>query len=120
MKLAFLLLFSLFAAHSSWTVAHDTASGLTIHYPKDWRRDTAPQNFTIVNFPEKDTPPQVLIPMNKASIMVAAPPVKSQNIPSPPAILAPASSPLTDISMRSICSIAANSNATSTWPFIHA
>jgi hypothetical protein len=77
MKLALALFFGLSAGNSAWTTAHDARSGLTIHYPKDWRRDTAPQNFTIVNFTEKDTPRQLLVPMNKASIMLAAPPVQS-------------------------------------------
>lgn len=77
MKLTLVLLFGLFAGNAPWPATHDARSGLTIHYPKGWRRDMDPQNFTIVNFPEKDTPRQLLVPLNKASIMFAAPPVKS-------------------------------------------
>jgi hypothetical protein len=77
MKPALILLFGMAGTIPAWITTHDTRSGLTIQYPRNWRRDTAPENFTIVNFPEKDAPPQLLVPMNKASIMLAAPPVKS-------------------------------------------
>ena len=57
----------------------DARTSLIIHYPKGWRIDHDASLFMIVNFPERDRPPQLLVPAGKAMIMIDAPPVHSMD-----------------------------------------
>ena len=56
---------------------HDSHSGLIIHSPANWYVDPDSSAFTIESFPAKKRPPQVLVPVGGARILIAAPQVKS-------------------------------------------
>ncbi len=70
----FLFAVALFA---KTVTTHDIGSGLVIHSPADWHVDADSSAFTIESFPAKKRPPQVLVPLGGARIMIAASPVKS-------------------------------------------
>jgi hypothetical protein len=73
-----LAIFLFAAALLAGTVTtHDSRSGLVIHAPSGWHVDPDSAAFAIESFPARKRPPQVLVPLGGARIMVAAPPVKS-------------------------------------------
>ena len=68
------LLFAFALALGAGTLTYkDPASHVVVHYPKGWRLDRSASAFAIVNFPDRDRPPQMLVPPGKAMIIFEAP-----------------------------------------------
>jgi hypothetical protein len=73
MKSPLLLLAFTLLAFGQGLTHHDSRTGLTIHYPKGWRIDHSAAAFALVNFTDREREPQLLVPMDKAMIVVDAP-----------------------------------------------
>ena len=49
----------------------DSRTGLVIHYPKSWHIDRDSSFFAIESFPAKERPPQLLVPVGGAYIVIS-------------------------------------------------
>ena len=54
----------------------DIRTGLVIHFPEGWKIENEPSTsaFTILSFDPKKRPPQMLVPLDGAQIVLAGPP----------------------------------------------
>jgi len=53
----------------------DSGTGLVIHFREGWKIDRESSPFTIVSFDPRKRPPQVLVPLSGAEIVVTRPPM---------------------------------------------
>ena len=58
----------------------DTKSVLRIHYPSEWNLDRKAISFVILSFDPARRPPQLLVPMNEAQIVLASAPQGTDTI----------------------------------------
>ena len=59
----------------------DPRTGLIVHFPSDWSVDKGASPFTIVSFGGRKRPPQLLVPLNEAQIVVTSPPEGITSLP---------------------------------------
>lgn len=81
---AAIALFCLYA-HAQSTRARryrDPTSGVAIQIPDGWRIDRESSALTITSFDPKDRPPQLLVPVGEAQIVVTGPPEGIESIQS--------------------------------------